>query len=173
MVYDKEFKVLQYADDTILLLQVDHDSVVEVFRVLKWFRGVSGLDINKEKTNVVKSGASRGSSIPWQGKFGFNWATAFEILGIYYDIKRMKEITELNIHRKLGKIKKLIRVWQTRNLTPYGKVRIIKSLLLSKITHMILSLPSPNFLSIKELDNACSNRQSGERKSMRRRCGQK
>ena len=65
----------------------------------------------------------------------------------------MKEIK----HRKLGEIKKLIRVWQNGNKTPYSKVTIIKSLLLSKITHMLLSLPSPNFLSIKELNNAFSN----------------
>ena len=146
-----------YADDTTLLLQEDYDSVVEVLRILKWFKNVSGLDINKEKTHVVKIGASRGSSIPWQGKFGFKWSTTFEILGIYYDVNRMNEITDLNINRKLGEIKKLTRVWQSRNLTPYGKVTIIKSLLLSKITHMLLSLPSPNFFSIKELNNTFSN----------------
>ena len=60
---------------------------------------------------------------------------------------------EINIFKKIGEIKKLIRVWQTYNLTPYGKVTIIKSLLLSKVTHMLLPLPSPNFLSIKELNN--------------------
>ena len=72
---------------------------------------MSGLDINNEKTNVVKIGASRGISIPWQGKFGFKWSTTFEILGIYYDVNRMNEITDLNINRKLGEIKKLTRVW--------------------------------------------------------------
>ena len=61
---------------------------------------VSGLDINKDKTNVVKIGASRVRSIPWQGKFGFKWATTFEILGIYYDINHMNEITEINIFGK-------------------------------------------------------------------------
>ena len=157
VVYDRECRVSQYADDTTLLLQEDYESVVEVLRILKWFKSVSGLDINIEKTRVVKIGASRGSSIPWQGKFGFKWSTTFEILGIYYDVNRMNEITDLNINRKLGEIKKLTRVWQSRNLTPYGKVTIIKSLLLSKITHMLLSLPSPNFLSIKELNNTFSN----------------
>ena len=57
----------------------------------------------------------------------------------------MNEITKLNIFRNQV------------NLTPYGKVTIIKSLLLSRITHMLLSLPSPNSQSIKELNNAISN----------------
>ena len=96
-------------------------------------------------------------NIPWQGKFGFKWATTFEILGIYFDINRMGEITKLNAFRKMGEIKKLIRTWQSRNMTPYGKVTLIKSLLISKITHMLVSLPSPNFLCIKEIENTFSN----------------
>ena len=114
---------------------------------------MSGLDINNDKTKVVKIGASRDSNIPWQGKFGFKWAETFEILGIHYNMKRFNEITELNILRKMGEIKKLIRIWSSRNLTPYGKVTIIKSLLISKITHMLLSLPSPNVLCIQEINN--------------------
>ena len=155
-MYNKEFKVSQYADDTTLLLKQDYNTVVEVLRILKWFKNVSGLDIYKDKTNVVKLGATRGRSIPWQGKFGFKWATTFEILGIHYDINHMNEITEINILKNLCKIKKLIRIWQCQNLTPYRKVTIIKSLLLSKITHMLLSLPSLIFC-IKEINDTFSN----------------
>ena len=64
---------------------------------------------------MVKLGATRGSSIPWQGKFGFNWADDFEILGIQYNMKKLHEITDLNIQRKMGEIQKLIRIWSTRN----------------------------------------------------------
>ena len=49
----------------------------------------------------------------------------------------------------MGEIQKLIRIWSTRNLTPYGKVTIIKSLLISKIIHMLLSLPSTTFYALK------------------------
>ena len=69
----------------------------------------------------------------------------------------MGEITELNVFRKIGEIKKLIRTWQSSNLTRYGKVTIIKSLLTSRITYMLLSLPNPNFLCIKEIENTLSN----------------
>ena len=64
---------------------------------------------------------------------------------------------ELNIYRKMGEIRKLISIWSSRNLTPYGKVSIIKSLLMSKITHMLLSLSSPDVICIKELYNTFSN----------------
>ena len=125
VVHNEEFRTSQYADDTTLLLNEDFQTIVSVIRVLKWFKTVSGLDINKEKTKIVKLGATRGSSIPWQGKFGFNWADDLEILGIHYNMKKLHEITDLNIRRKMGEIQKLIRIWSTRNLTPYGKVVII------------------------------------------------
>ena len=38
-----------------------------------------------------------------------------------------------------------------RKLTPYGEVTIVKSLLLSKITHILLSLPSPKAQTIKRI----------------------
>ena len=69
----------------------------------------------------------------------------------------MKNITKTNIFQKMGEVKKLIRVWQSRNLTPYGKITIIKSLLMSKFTHMVLSLPSPSSELFKELDLLFAN----------------
>ena len=68
-------------------------------------------------------------------------------------MKKLNEVTELNNLRKMEKIKNLIRIWGSRNVTPYGKVSLIKSLLLSKIPHMLISLPSPNVLCIKEIIN--------------------
>ena len=79
-------------------------------------------------------------------------SSSFEILGIFYNIEDMNNITSINIYRKMGEVKKLIRIWQARNLTPYGKITIIKSLLISKFTHMLLSLPSPSTEIIKELE---------------------
>ena len=102
---------------------------------------------------VVKIGALRGRSIPWQGKYGFEWTSSFEILGILYNLENMENITKINIYRKLGDVKKLIRIWHARNLTPYGKITIIKSLLMSKFTHMLLSLPSPSKELLEELNN--------------------
>ena len=161
----EESKVSQYADDTTLMVSEDLQSIVNII----WFKSISGLDINKEKTKLVKLGATRDSNIPWQGKFGFNWSDRFEILGIHYDMNKFNEITELNIQRKIGDIQQLIRIWSSWNLTPYGKVTIIKSLLISKITHMLLSLPSPSVLCFKDLNNLLSvygvaNLPSGGRK---------
>ena len=107
-MHDKEFRVSQYADDTTLLVDEDLQSIISIIRILKLFKTVSALDINKEKPKVVKLGATRDSSIPWHGKFGINWSDTFEILGIHYDMNKLNEITELNILRKWGKFKSLL-----------------------------------------------------------------
>ena len=38
----------------------------------------------------------------------------------------------------------MVNFWKSRNLTPYDKTVVIKSLLMSKLTHLLPSLPSPD-----------------------------
>ena len=155
-VFDNEVKLSTYADDTTLYLNADKESLSGAMRVLDWFKKISGLGINKEKTKVIKIGPVRDRSINWEGKFRLKWTEEFEVLGISYNSRKMGEITENNISKKIKDMKNIISVWKIRNLTPYGKVVLIKSLLFSKITHILLSLPSPNpdtFAYLQEMIN--------------------
>ena len=65
----------------------------------------------------------------------------------------LENITELDINNKKKDLQKLIYLWNSRNLTPYGKIAIIKSSLISKITHVLLFLPSPKNETFNELEN--------------------
>ena len=47
---------------------------------------------------------------------------------------------------------KLIKQWRRRFLTPFGKITVIKSLLLAKLNHLFISLPNPNDHIIKQLN---------------------
>ena len=85
--------------------------------MLRWFNKISGLSINKEKTKVIKIGASRDRRISWEGQFGLTWTLTFEVLGIEYVVFNLNEITELNLNSRVTKIQKLIRTWSTRKLT--------------------------------------------------------
>ena len=85
------------------------------------------------------------------------WVTDFEVLGIKYRINHMDTITDDNILGKLAEIKNLIHVWNSRCLNPYGKITIIESLLLSKITHILLSLPPPSQNMFSRLESIFSN----------------
>ena len=94
----------------------------------------------------------RGRSTSWEGKSGLKRTTEVEVLGIKYRIDNMESITDDNITVKISDIKKLIAIWNTTTLTPYGKVVITKSLLISKITHILLSLPTPSDMAPSQLD---------------------
>ena len=148
-------KLSQYADDTTLLLNGDKHSLMVVMDILRWFNKMSGLGINKDKTKVIKIWALRDRRITWEGSFGLEWTHSFVVLGIQYEA--LGETTNTNILSKINDIKKLIRTWSCRQLTPYGKVTIVKSLLLSKITHILLSLPSPSPEILKQIDTLFLN----------------
>ena len=51
---------------------------------------------------------------------------------------------ELNFDKKFNLIQKEINHWSKRNITPLGKITIVKSLFLSKLTHLFTSLPKPS-----------------------------
>ena len=71
-------------------------------------------------------------------------------LGVYltYDIKLLHE---KNFIEKLDSIKKLINIWSSRGLSLYGKVTVIKSLLIPKFVYVSSLLPTPKEL-VKELN---------------------
>ena len=56
-----------YANDTTLMVEEDLESIIKIIQVLKWFKSISGLDINKEKTKVVKIGAQEAAASPGRG----------------------------------------------------------------------------------------------------------
>ena len=53
LVNEKEIKIVQYADDTFLLLDGTVQSLNEIFSILKSFQKYSCLKINMEKTLAV------------------------------------------------------------------------------------------------------------------------
>ena len=58
---------------------------------------------------------------------------------------------ETNMEKRFIEIDTIMALWLPRNLTPHGKITLFKSLMLSKITHILLSLPSPKHSTIKKI----------------------
>ena len=85
------------------------------------------------------------------------WTQKFDCFGISYDIGNMDRISDMNIEMKIGEIRKIIALRNSRFLTPFGKVIIVKNLLISKITHVLLSLPSPSPDTLRTLENIFMN----------------
>ena len=83
--------------------------------------------------------------------FNIKWPDELiKTLGVYftYDIKLLHE---KNFIEKLDSIKKLINIWSSRGLSLYGKVTVIKSLLIPKFVYVLSLLPTPKEM-VKELN---------------------
>ena len=68
----------------------------------------------------------------------------------------MHNITEININEKLPQMMHLLQSWTKRNITPLGRITVLKSLILSKITHILISLPAPNNDTFKNIEKMCT-----------------
>ena len=49
-------------------------------------------------------------------------------------------------------LKGLFKQWNKRNLTPIGKITVVKSLILSVLNHIIIELPNPSIEIIKNIE---------------------
>ena len=63
----------------------------------------------------------------------------------------IKLLHEKNFIERLDSIKKLINIWSSRGLSIYGKVTVIKSLLIPKFVYVSSLLPTPKEL-VKDLN---------------------
>ena len=81
-----------------------------------------------------------------------DWVSKFDALGITYDVLIMHNLTEININGKIPQMMHLIQSWSRRNITPLGRITVLKSLILSKITHILISLPAPNEVTFKNIE---------------------
>ena len=156
-IHNKEHKLSTYADDTTLFTQYNEHSIRSCMKTLTEFELISGLKVNKEKTKVIQLGANRDNRMILCTDLNLMWNHKFTALGITYDVHNMKTITDQNIENKILEINKTIAIWSGRNITPVGKIILIKSILISKITHILLSLPTPKIETIKTLEDVFRN----------------
>ena len=156
-LHKKEQKLSQYADDTTLFIKHNEKCIRCCMETLLEFQSISGLKVNTEKTKVIQIGVIRDNRMRTCEDLKLIWSQKFTSLGINYDIENMENITDYNIENKIKVITKLIITWSGRNITPIGKVAIIKSLLISKFTHILLSLPTPSDNTITTLENLFKN----------------
>ena len=64
---------------------------------------------------------------------------------------------------KIEATETIIKTWETRSLTLYGKVVVIKSIVMSKITHLLLALLCPSKQLLQSIDNLVANRPWNEK----------
>ena len=141
-----------FADDTTLYLDGTEKSFTEAINTLELFTKISGLRVNNEKTQIAWIGRSRNCNIEYMRDRNFIWDPGtFKTLGITFSTKT-EEISKLNFEGKADEIKREIARWKRRHLTPLGKITIIKTLIISKLTYLFINIPDPTTEFINEID---------------------
>ena len=153
-VENQEILLSQFADDTNVCLDGSEQSFREIINLLKGFAQMSGLKMNFEKTNVIWIGSMKQSQIRYLRDENFCWNPGiFRILGIQFCMD-LKNITNINIQGKLHDIQKILNRWSKRDLSPLGRITVLKSLIVSKLTYLFINLPDPPSEFIKELQSS-------------------
>jgi len=151
-IADEEILISQFADDTTFFLDGTRRSFCTCMAVLKQFASMSGLCVNFEKTTAVWLGPYKNSRVRFMPELKLTWNPPFfKSLGVIFPTN-ISEIVPLNYENKLNEIRKLLSTWSKRNLTPFGKITVIKTLALSKLTHLFTNLPDPSEEFLVELN---------------------
>ena len=145
-----EARISQYADDTILLLDGTERSLKGAVEELIKFADISGLKVNLEKTFCMPIGTLQCSQM--SPTLGVKFVDEINILGIHFN-RNLASLADENLKLKLPTIQHDIAQWKRRNLTPIGKICIVKTLLLSKMVHLFMALPKPTTKQLNQIQN--------------------
>ncbi|KAK3083996.1 hypothetical protein FSP39_006453 [Pinctada imbricata] len=120
--------------------------------IIYQFGRISGLRLNVSKSQAVWLGSKTGSNETICDDLNILWTNdTFKVLGIVFT-NNLKGMVDLNYKEKILSTKRLLGSWVQRDLTPIGKITILKSLALPKFIHLFSSLPNPSKAIISELD---------------------
>ena len=144
-----------YADDLSVFLSPQETNLRRVIMILKDFQKLYGLKILVTKSTVIWFGTVWDSSSTLCEDLGLSWAKTFKLLGITFDNNRVR--IDSNFESKILNIEKLLKNWMYRYLTPFGKITIIKSLALSKLSHISLIIPNLSLNMIKRVNTMLYN----------------
>ena len=143
VIGNTENKISQYADDTELTLEGDEKSFTKAIDTIKVFGKVSGLKLNTEKSCAIWLGNKKNSKTVYMPHLHMEWnPLKFKILGIWFT-NDLLECVKINFEEKFLEIQMLYKIWLRRQLTPLGRVAVLKSLILSKIIYLWMLLPNP------------------------------
>ena len=151
-VNQNEIKLSQFADDTTLLLDGSEKSLSAALSDICMFGNISGLKMNFSKTQLIWIGSKKYSKDKLCQEYTLKWGSSkFNLLGIDFDVN-LHSIPKLNFDKKISKLKILMNTWNKRKLTPLGRITVFKTLLISQLNHIFISLPIPNNNFIQELN---------------------
>ena len=135
----QEIKISQLADDTVIFVNSVKSGNTALEEIEK-FGEIAGPKINLTKTNAITT------SLQTECLSNVQWTTdPVKHLGIYVGKDKRKN-ENMNWDNKLIKIQSILNMWKMRNLTLYGKIVVLKALVVSQIVYAASAIHVPDNL---------------------------
>ena len=132
-------KLSQYADDTTAFLE-DTESLRYLFSLLSQFENCSGLKINQSKSELLWLGSLRHRKDTFQN-LRMNEEPIYA-LGVYFSYDE-NLAAKKNFFDRLDSLRKLLNIWSARDISVHGRIQIVKSMAISKLTFVCSVLSTP------------------------------
>ena len=118
------------------------------------FSAISGLNVNYSKSELAPLRKFRMEIYTHNFSPGMKMTLdKIKVLGVTLPTNlKIEDLIKLNFEEKKQKIKDIVHSWSTRSLTLFGKVTIIKSLIIPQITYLLSILPNPEISYFKKID---------------------
>lgn len=148
-----EIKISSYADDVTVIMDGHQESFSKCLDVFTDFKEISGLALNKRKTKAFWIGKDAKSKHPICPSLGVQWPRAsIELLGITISNDPNVSLTYTNYERKIESMRARLTPWNGRGLTPFGRIHLVKTEMLSQLIYLMTVLPSPEINFVRNLE---------------------
>ena len=137
-----EVKVSSYADDTLFFLDGSVNSCRHLFHDLGVYAKFSGLRPNIAKTQAMWVGYEVEEKTGICEELPIQWTKRMKVLGVVFENNDVNMLNS-NFEPKIDEVTAIVNSWRQRHLTIYGKICVVKCLLLPKLTHLLSALPNP------------------------------
>ena len=132
--------ITQFADDTGLYLEFNHESLEATINTLTHIEQSTGLKVSYEKTNIYRVGSLKGSNAQLYTQKSFSWTDDdIEMLGVI--IQNSVRQTNTQFNEIIVKMENIVKQWWCRDLPLLGKILLINTLMGSLFTHAMMVLP--------------------------------
>lgn len=121
-----------YADDIAVISNTNSTTISKVFSIYEKFSYESGLFLNANKTEMISNHANTFPIKIYKENINISTITETKICGRTFSFDPDIETTH-NVDEKIGKLEKMLQIWQSRSLTVMGKILIVKTFGLSQL----------------------------------------
>ena len=136
-----QFKVSQYADDATNFVKSER-SLSMLLQVVQKYEKGSGAKLNTTKSEAMWLGRWRNNS---GTPHGLKWVNKMRILGVFFS-NGLLSVENDNWKTKLDKLKTVLNLWSSRDLSFVGRAMIVNVLGASRFWHVAKILPPPGWV---------------------------